>query len=384
MEAQVKFSPRKRVLNHLREGIANGIYPVGQPLPSERDLAQSVGVARMTVRSVLLALDEQGIVHSNGGRLRLVSEQAEPIQEVGAVQVLKNTLVLVSINPEGSASHHKEHGWSDRIDHGVLIEARKHRLHHLTFEPSRLIGNDWEHLLAAQPHGVIITDLLDEGGDALQRAVTWRERGLAVVAYGNAPDSQELDRVSSDHEAGGYLLTQALLEMGRKSIVMIAPAEAGIYWFDERYAGYCRAHQERGLVPSNPVPVSTMPSVENLKQGFELKYRLLAGYLAPLFSSSKVDAIIALSDGQVAPLSAACRALGKAPNKDIVIAGYDDFWSETLERTMDNEAPMFSIDKRNGVIGAELVRLLEERVSGQLPPAAQKRLVKPVLRRRVR
>jgi hypothetical protein len=30
MEAQVKCSPRKRVLNHLREGIATGVYPVGQ------------------------------------------------------------------------------------------------------------------------------------------------------------------------------------------------------------------------------------------------------------------------------------------------------------------------------------------------------------------
>jgi DNA-binding LacI/PurR family transcriptional regulator len=384
MEAQVKCSPRKRVLNHLREGIATGVYPVGQPLPSERDLAQSVGVARMTVRSVLLSLDEEGVVRSNGGRLRLVSEQTGLNQKIGAPQIFKNTLVLVSVVSMDDLPQIRSPGWSNQVDNGVLKEARKHRLHHLTFEPSRLGDDDWEHVLASHPYGVIITDLLGHGCEGLERAKEWNTRGVPVVAYGDAPEMRSFDRVSSDHEMGGYLLAQAMMEMGRKQILMIAPHDLSIYWFVERYEGYCRALREGGLTPLPPLRLLTWPVARDQNQQFELGYRYIAGHLAPLFATCAIDGIIAVTDGHVPYLNVACRVLGRIPNKDIVIAGYDDFWSESAERDMDKEPPLFSIDKRNSVTGAEMVRLLESRINNELPAAAQKRLIKPMLRRRTR
>lgn len=382
MEPQVRFSPRKRALEHLRDGIANGVYPVGRRLPSERDLAESIGVARPTVRKVLSMLDEEGVIHSNGAKLRLVSEQADNSRRISAPRLMKNTLVLVSLNPEGLPAHHREHGWSDWLDRGIVVEARKQHLHLFSVACSRLGGADWESIIQAGPVGVIVTDLLNSWTEIMGQISDWKREELAVVAYGNYPELCSCDRVSSDHELGGYLVTKAFLETGRKNILMMAPLSADIYWFVERYAGYQRACHEHQVAALPFLSVPNTPDLDDFKAQYELEYRHLAGYLAPVLQASKVDAIIAVSDGKVPHTTTACRVLGKVPGRDVVIAGYDDYWAEIPERALEKEPPLFSVDKRNSVIGAELVRLLNDRVAGHLPAEAQKRLVKPVLRRK--
>ncbi|CAG9164667.1 GntR family transcriptional regulator [Cupriavidus pinatubonensis] len=46
----------------LRDRIRGGYYETGMPLPGERQLAQEFGVARVTVRSALARLEEEGMV----------------------------------------------------------------------------------------------------------------------------------------------------------------------------------------------------------------------------------------------------------------------------------------------------------------------------------
>lgn len=52
----------QRVAHTLRERLALGDYPLGIPLPGERALAQEMGVARITIRSALQRLQEEGLV----------------------------------------------------------------------------------------------------------------------------------------------------------------------------------------------------------------------------------------------------------------------------------------------------------------------------------
>lgn len=381
-------SSRNRVLSHLRTGISDGTYPAGGRLPSERELSQLLGVARPTVNRVLNFLENEGLICSNGGRLRLVSQRGLEARRNGLPQALKNTVVVVSLSPSGSSSHHRRRGWADWIVQGVFDEVSRQRLHHMAFEPSHLGGEEWEHILEIMPYGVISTDLLGKWGEAWdeasQRAIVWKERGLAVVSYGNAPDVQAFDRVSSDHEIGGYLLTQALLEMGRKHILMIGELPPEPYWLSERYRGYSRAMQEFGLAPLPLLQLPQLPHVNNVQTTFDIAYRHLAGHLAPYVIASKLDALIAPSDGAVPTTIAACRSLSQVPNKDIIVAGYDNYWEEAPERAFENEPPLFSIDKRNTLMGKELVRLLSDRVQGKLAPEPQKRLIAPLLKRRVK
>lgn len=64
------------IRDHLRE-IVLGLAP-GEPLPAERQLAETWGVARMTVRQAIAALAREGLVRSIHGRGNLRSP--EPLQ----------------------------------------------------------------------------------------------------------------------------------------------------------------------------------------------------------------------------------------------------------------------------------------------------------------
>jgi DNA-binding GntR family transcriptional regulator len=55
----------------------DGTYPVGSRLPSEAELAESYGVAKMTVRRALDVLREQGLIRTLHGRGSVVIGQAE-------------------------------------------------------------------------------------------------------------------------------------------------------------------------------------------------------------------------------------------------------------------------------------------------------------------
>jgi DNA-binding FadR family transcriptional regulator len=57
----------RQIAEQLRKLIDNGEYPVGGRLPSERELADSLGVSRPSVREALIALEVEGLVRINVG-----------------------------------------------------------------------------------------------------------------------------------------------------------------------------------------------------------------------------------------------------------------------------------------------------------------------------
>ncbi|WP_405844138.1 GntR family transcriptional regulator [Streptomyces sp. NBC_01518] len=58
----------RQIADYLREGILNGTFPAGQPLPSEEALAKQFGVTRPTVRQGLTELRASGLVEAIMGR----------------------------------------------------------------------------------------------------------------------------------------------------------------------------------------------------------------------------------------------------------------------------------------------------------------------------
>jgi DNA-binding GntR family transcriptional regulator len=60
--------PYKQLGDHLRKGIATGVYRVGQRLPSESELCQRYGVSRMTARRAIGELVSRGLAERRQGR----------------------------------------------------------------------------------------------------------------------------------------------------------------------------------------------------------------------------------------------------------------------------------------------------------------------------
>ena len=56
-----------RVVQHLQQAIESGAYPVGGRLPSERELAEELGVSRPVVREAIIVLESRGLVQTRHG-----------------------------------------------------------------------------------------------------------------------------------------------------------------------------------------------------------------------------------------------------------------------------------------------------------------------------
>lgn len=61
--------------NLIRDKISQGEYPVGSPLPSERKMAETYGINRMTVRAALKNLQKEGIIKAEHGRGYFVQDK---------------------------------------------------------------------------------------------------------------------------------------------------------------------------------------------------------------------------------------------------------------------------------------------------------------------
>ena len=71
-----------------------------------------------------------------------------------------------------------------------------------------------------------------------------------------------------------------------------------------------------------------------------------------------------------------CRLLGRRPNDDVWIAGYDNFYPNDDGSRLMGIEPVATVDKRNYEIGAAAVSLLTEPRAGAEPDV---RVIEPKL-----
>ena len=368
-------TPRARVVRQVKEWIESGAVPNGQPLPSERTLAERFEVDRRTVRGALNVLSAEGFLRSNGGRLRLVvAPHGESVARARKVKarsgLMRDAIVVLTASPVDEPDGLTAGGWSGAVLHGATQAISAAGLHSFALHPDRLSRETVERLAEEGPYGVVIPDILN------QRLVQdWAELlsglGIPVVIYGDSAALTQFDRVTSDHEAGAYALTRWLIESGRKRILNLWPAPATNYWFAFRRAGYERAMREAGL---EILPSVLVPQVEGDREAWA---RVWGGYLIEYLGGPNcIDAIMMASDGHIDVVASACRLFGKEPNRDVAIVGYDNYYANLWD-TDRGLRPLATVDKANRRIGEELVRLLVERVSGRLPAEPQYRVVAP-------
>lgn len=84
-------------VERLAAAIRLGVYPNGSPLPTERDLAERLGVSRATLREAIAALRAAGMVtttRGRGGRTTVCYESPEP-GEPGPGWLAEKRAVLV-------------------------------------------------------------------------------------------------------------------------------------------------------------------------------------------------------------------------------------------------------------------------------------------------
>ncbi|MEV6327363.1 FCD domain-containing protein [Streptomyces sp. NPDC051909] len=109
----------EEALEQILQVVRLGLVPGGERLPAERELADRMGISRVTLREVLKVLQEQGLVESRRGRYGgtfvlqrpQTADEAELRRRIAAVDV-EDTLRFREVLETGAAGLCAAHGLS--------------------------------------------------------------------------------------------------------------------------------------------------------------------------------------------------------------------------------------------------------------------------------
>lgn len=369
-------SPRARALETIRNWIASGELKPGGVLPPERELATRLDVSLGSIQRALRVLEDEGTLDRHGTRTRTVAQKAPitPGLLDGAVLVMSD---CTSMNADPDA-----YGWAGYVTSGILSALSAQKIHAMVLDPRGLDLSQLDRMLSSGAGGLIVPEVEIPGSHPEIWAAHARAVGVPVVLFGDELGCETFDRVVPDHEAGAYELTRWLLSTGRQAIRMLNNYEKPSRWALERRAGYERALREAGHEPLPPIfcPEGQFPGL-SAEAIFQAQSQSVAGALLPILSQGQpLDAIMAITDGSVFAAIAGLKLLGKTPNRDVAVVGYDDYWDQSQERLFEPTPPLATVNKRNVEIGRELVKMLLDRRDGHLPSEPQRKMVAPVLK----
>ena len=357
----------------LREWIQSGHWSAGQRLPVEQELVELLQVSRGTVRSALKQLEIEGYLQELKGAGRKIRGRVVAGQAIEEARVMTQTVALLTHLSGSKEVAHPKGTYEAAIDAAIIEAIHETGCHLLSLNGTMLQESTISDLLHNRPKGVLATHVVSQapGGQLILNKLAGA--GLPVVAMGDSPGLAGLDRVTGDHAAGAYELARWLVTHGHRRILEIGCSPSSTYWVQARTAGYRRALREAGLNPLPRVEVSNVEMREGVanREGFLRRVRQFAGFLAEqVLGAEPVDAIMAQNDFDAVLAIASLRLLGKVPNVDIGVVGYDDRW-DCEEREWEPVRPLATVDRRNVDVGREMARMLFERVSGQLGPGPQ-------------
>jgi DNA-binding LacI/PurR family transcriptional regulator len=366
-------SPRARVLNWLKHSLESGEFPTGSEIPTARAIARQLGVAPNTAVTALTEAESQGLVVCRAGTSR---RYAGELRKGGGNSLAASTVFVLATMPTFSDLATAP-GWSDEFL--ALDVARRLSLmgrHVSLLNADSLPDGGLDAVFEARPGAMVVTNAVNGDPLAMAALARCREAGIPAVTYGNAPELRDYDRAYSDHRAGSRELTRWLLARGRRRIVPFFPFIPAKFWGRERLEGYAEAMREAGL---EPLPAKTFSlwgiQAETPAEHFRVHEALAVSALLSLRrDGGDPDALLCLTDGWAKPVLAAIRDLGLVPNRDILVAGYDNMTRGAAFDDFEIERPAVTVDKHNERSAEDIATLVAARMDGSLPPEPQARI----------
>ena len=368
--------PRDRALDLLRRIIAEGGIAIGAELPSSREIGRSLAIPHATVFRALRELEEQGVVERTAwGSYRVVGVDglaADLERRTISPGGLAGTVVVMMMGE--TLLRQSAPGWSDRMVMGAMERLIEVGSRSLLVHLSRLREGDLDRLIQGRPAGVVLPEADNEWNKTLPVIARLRAAGIAVVIGGEHPHLPDVDGVMPDHVDGAEQLVDWLHTQGRHHPVQLLPALEQRVWPEERRRGYEQAMRRFGQEPHPRVVFSSLFGGDpRLEYVWEVNHRYAVGVLVTLLREAPAtDAILAVTDPDVLVLASALRELGREPQRDILLVGYDNYLDQAWESALESTRPAATVDKDNLALGAAMVDLLQRRVSGTLPAEVQR------------
>jgi DNA-binding LacI/PurR family transcriptional regulator len=324
----------------LRREIAEGRMPAGEFLPSERELAAEHGLAVMTVRRALQALQSEGLVKVQPRRgCRVLPAANDPLRGCPVAyiharppdEVLDQVSKQINLTVQESVGRR---GWSTLVVH---LGDRA---------PSEVV----EQLRAARVWGVIL-EAVDPELLGLLKAT-----GMPVLMVNAWTESAEFDAVLQDNYQGGFLAAQHLIDRGHTEIGWLGHV-ASSNFSRERIGGALAALTSAGL--EMPAELRSDTSIGDPD----------AAAVDLLSRTPRPRAVLALWTDVAVALAGAARKLGLQPGRDLDMVGW------AIEERYHSYGGLFPGGKMPAMITwkvadlgrAAAARLSERRADPELP-----------------
>lgn len=212
-----------------------------------------------------------------------------------------------------------------------------------------------------QVDGLIV---LSSGSDS-DLLDTLRAASMPQVVVDRELEDLAADLVEVNHEAGGYLATRHLLDLGHRRIACIAGPQT-LSSARQRVQGYCRALAEAGL----PLDAALCPSADFTSAG---GHAAMAALLAGQTAATRPSAVFASNDLMAIGAVCAAAAEGLSIPADLSVIGFDD-----IALAAYSNPPLSTVAQPKHQTGELAATLLLQRIAAP-DRALQRVILQPTL-----
>ncbi len=341
----------QRVAADLRERISKEGLTPGEKLPSMRDLCRHYEVSNNTVVLALRELTEQGYLRSRSRSGVYVRDREKRPPELARERAI--AIVLPDWdNPFAVELIHGVESQCREAGYLVIVSNAENRLDSLSANLDEL---------TRQVAGLVI--LPTTAANHRDSYAALIEREVPVVFVDCRVEGLAVPAVTSDNESGGYQVTRHLLgqpEHDREPRpVYLLFGQMQTSSFDERMAGYRRAHDEAGVIYEG-TRVRYSP-LRHEAAGCVLT-REIIGQRRASGESAQPFAIFAGNDTIARGCYVAIREAGLKIPEDVRVAGFDDIFALLID------PPLTTVRQDVREIGNSAARLLLRQLASGKPP----------------
>jgi LacI family transcriptional regulator len=297
----------RRLAREFSDKIRTGAWPVGERVPTTRELAAAYGVSVNTIQSAFRELQASDLI--------------ERRPRLGGFVKSRNVRVITSPRATtiGVVIHHAGHGdasgtWADRIIRGCSRELASAGFHVALFTFDDQDPDALARLLAK----------IDEAGETLGGVLYFTnvaiptlpreldKRNIGWVTINPAREHAVQNFVSQDASRAGRLIARCAARMGVQRVMFLGDRFHGGRSTPELYLGFMRAWLDRGR-RSRDVDVLHTDVVDEMT-GFEVVQRYLR-------TDPRPDLIVGSGDYIAIGAARAMREAGIEVGRDVYVLG---------------------------------------------------------------
>ena len=203
-----------QVIEQLRTSVSSGEWPVGQRIPNEAVLVESLGVGRNTVREAVRALAHAGILdvrQGDGTYVRATSEVSGALRRLCGAELRDVLQVRRGLEVEGArlaAAHRTD---ADVAELRALLARRDACLQDGRTDDFARADVEFHLAVVASSHNVMLTELYRGLLEAVAASVaTTHEKPVEIVDHGLLLDHIAAGDVDQAARTAGELLDRIL------------------------------------------------------------------------------------------------------------------------------------------------------------------------------